>query len=116
MSRSLRSAWIEILPKAMTNEEKKSRSLRSAWIEIMSIKIQDQLRASRSLRSAWIEIMQVILRVCSVIVALLAERVDFGEGLAVGAIPLPSSFFRCIFPVFLACGHCGIIGEPLPIR
>lgn len=49
---------------------------------------------SRSLRSAWILV----------------------RGSLWGAIPLPLSFFRCIFPVFLTCGHCSIIGEPLPIR
>ena len=36
MSRSLRSAWIEITLGRISSPKSRSRSLRSAWIEIIS--------------------------------------------------------------------------------
>ena len=71
-----------------------SRSCGARGLKCLGDVVINKVLQSRSLRSAWILV----------------------RGSLWGAIPLPSSFFRCIFPVFLACGHCSIIGEPLPIR
>ncbi len=101
LSRSSRSAWIEIIPLAFLSKKLESRSSRSAWIEIRKdefvpglvpqsrssrsawIEILDpsvcypHQSKSRSSRSAWIEIMDDGIYIITVPeVALLAERVD----------------------------------------
>ena len=73
----MRSAWIEIDRWEEYEKEKQtSRSMRSAWIEIIMALTLRLARWSRSMRSAWIEMPGPVYIGAASVVALHAERVD----------------------------------------